>query len=443
MRTPRWISRIKNALTIKRTRDGDGFIPVGADSPAAVEARNANVVMAPLLFIGRAFTQAEPVVERKRGGMWRPVEDHLLVGLLERPNPYYEGDSLIKALLLSWYLDGNAYLIKVRDELRRVVELWYAPHWTVEPRWQPGGRFIDYYDYRPIDGMTAIPLPVADVVHLRYGLDPDNPRKGFSPLKSVLREVMTDEEAARFSAYILKNMGVPGGVIAPKSDARPPRPEDVQKMKEYMQNFRGHQRGEWLVVGAPTEVYQFGFDPNRLMLGPLRDISEERVCAVLGVPAAVVGFGSGLQSTKVGATMRELVRLARVNCIEPAQWTIGRQLGAQLLPDYETRPERARVWFDTSHVPMFAEDESEKAERVVRMVQGGILRVDRAQEMLGLEVDPTQAVYLRPANATAVAPGEDQEPAQEPAPAIDNRIAGLVAGAHVNGNGRRSHADDE
>src|SRR5690606_8832695 len=97
VKMPRWISRIKNALTIKRIRDGDGFVPVGAESPTSVEARNANVVMAPLLFIGRAFTQAEPVVERRRGGMWRPVEDHPLVSLLERPNPYYEGDSLIKA----------------------------------------------------------------------------------------------------------------------------------------------------------------------------------------------------------------------------------------------------------------------------------------------------------------------------------------------------------
>jgi hypothetical protein len=34
-------------------------------------------------------------------------------------------------------------------------------------------------------------------VHFRFGLDPDDPRKGYSPLKSVLREVFTDDEAAR------------------------------------------------------------------------------------------------------------------------------------------------------------------------------------------------------------------------------------------------------
>src|SRR5690606_25027101 len=188
----------------------------------------------------------------------------------------------------------------------------------------------------------------------------------------------------------------------------------------------------------PTLISPLSLHDALPIFGPLRDISEERVCAILGVPAAVVGFGSGLQSTKVGATMRELVRLARVNCIEPAQWTIGRQLGAQLLPDYETRPARARGGFATAPVPMFAEDESEKAERIVKMVQGGILRVDRAQEMLGLEVDPTQAVYLRPSNATAVAPGEGPTPT----PAPDNRIAGLLAGAQLNGNGRRNHAEE-
>lgn len=405
-----------------------------ADSTRLEQGRAANVVMAPLLWIGRAFTQAEPVVERRQSGRWRAVEDHPLAALLERPNDYYEGDSLFKALLLSWFLDGNAYMLRVRDELRRVVQLWYAPHWMIEPQWTPGGRFIDYYQYTPTDGVSERVAP-ADVVHLRYGLDPDNPRKGLSPLKTVLREVLTDEEAAKFSAYILRNMGVPGGVIAPKNADRAPKPDDIAAMKEYMSTFRGSGRGEWLVVGAPTEVYQFGFDPNRLMLGPLRDISEERVCAVLGTPAAVVGFGSGLQSTKVGATMREMVRMARVNCIEPAQFTLGRQLGRQLLPDFEVRPERARVWFDTSNVPMFAEDETEQTKRVLEMVKGSVLRVDRAQEMLGLEVDPTQAVYLRPTQAVAVAPGE--EPTSP-----ENRIAGILAGAHVNGNGRGSHAEE-
>lgn len=410
MRLPHWMSRIlgradDNFMSVQEVRQAV------ADSSSLGQGRAANVIMAPLLWIGRAFTQAEATVERKRGGRWREAEDHALAHLLVQPNDFYEGDSLFKALLMSWFLDGNAYALKVRDELRRVVGLWYVPHWLIEPKWPAGGAtFISHYEYRPTGTGAPTDLHPTDVVHLRFGLDPDNPRKGLAPLKTVLREALTDEEASKFSSYILRNMGVPGGVIAPKNADKPPKPEDVSAMKEYMKNFRGMNRGEWLVLGVPTEVAQFGFDPNRLMLGPLRDISEERVCAILGVPAAVVGFGSGLQSTKVGATMREMVRMARVNCIEPAQFTIGRQLSRQLLPDFEPRPERTRVWFDNSSVSMFAEDETEETKRVVAMVAGGLLRVDRGQEMLGLEVDPTQAIYLRPSQAVAITPGKEPEP---------------------------------
>jgi HK97 family phage portal protein len=431
MRLWNWMARIFGRA--------DSFVAVqevrqmAADSSGMGQGRSANVVMAPLHWIMRTFTQADPIVEKRRGGRWKVADEHPLATLLEQPNPFYDGDAMLKALVLSFFVDGNAYCIKVRDNLRRVVGLWYVPHWLMEPKWDTSGRtFITHYEYRPFHGMgTTGPLGhgmaedihPSDVVHLRNGLDPDNPRKGLSQLKTVLREVVTDEEASKFSSYILRNMGVPGGVISPKTGERLPSADDVKAMKEYMSNFKGMNRGDWLVIGAPTEVAQFGFDPNRLMLGPLRDISEERVCAILGVPAAVVGFGAGLQSTKVGATMREMVRMARVNCIEPAQFTFARQLSRQLMPDFEPRPNHARVWFDNSAVPMFAEDEMEATKRVALMVEKGLLRVDRGQEMLGLEVDDSQAIYLRPSQSVAVTPGGEPAP-MEPG----NRIAGLLNG---------------
>src|SRR5690606_1589441 len=190
----------------------------------------------------------------------------------------------------------------------QVIGMWYMPHFLVEPKWPAdGSAFITHYEYRPDPGGKPINLLPRDVVHFRFGLDPRNVRTGMTAVKPLLRAVFTAEEAANFSASSLRNMGVPGGVIAPKSSESLPSKEDVKAMKEYMKSaFTGNQRGEWLVLGTPTETSAFGFDPQALMLGNLRDIAEERVCAALGVPAAVVGFGSGLQSTKVGATMKEL-----------------------------------------------------------------------------------------------------------------------------------------
>jgi phage portal protein BeeE len=279
----------------------------------------------------------------------------------------------------------------------------YLPHFLVEPRYpQDGSAFISHYEYTPEWGGPKVDLPVRDIVHYRFGLDPRNVRKGLSPIKPLVREVFTDDEAANFSATILRNMGVPGGVISPKDVSVLPNSDDIAEMKEYMRTgFTGDRRGEWLVLGTPTETSQFGFDPQQLMVGNLRDIAEERVCAALGIPAAIVGFGAGLQQTKVGATMKELRRLAWTSCLQPMQRSLARQLTSSLVPEFVAQTRRFRLWFDTASVPAFQEEEMQEAQRVALLVQAGLLRVDRAQEMLGIDVDETQDIYLRPMGSAA------------------------------------------
>lgn len=373
---------------------------------------DSNVVMSPVNWITRNFTESDLLMERERDGTWEVMQDDL-TDLLKRPNDFYGGTLLWRATLTSFLLDGNSYWLKTRNQFGRVIRLWYIPHFLIEPQTDPqSDEFIDHYEYRPRQGARQ-ELQPRDLVHFRYGLDPEQPQVGKSPVRPLLREVFTDEEASNFSASILRNMGVPGGIIAPAKADAVPGEEEVQEMKDYMKSgFTGDKRGDWLVLGAPTEIEQFGFDPSQLMLTNLRDISEERVCAALGVPAAVVGFGAGLQQTKVGATMKELRRLAWTSCIEPMQTDLSEQLNNQLLPDFRSQLRRFRLRFDSSSVPAFAEEETERTRRITMMVERGVLRVDRAQAMLDLEVDEEQDVYLRPQGAKAITP--EGEPDQQP-----------------------------
>lgn len=376
------------------------------------EGLDSGVVMAPINWILRNFTEAELRMQRKSAGMWAPMETHPIVELVDHPNPSYDGDLLWKATCVSYFLDGNAYWHKVRNVFGQVIELWYIPHFLIDPIAPRGGLgYLSHYNYRPTGFGQPIELQPRDVIHFRFGLDPRNVRKGLSPLQPLLREVFTDDEAANFSASLLRNMGVPGGVIAPKDSDSVPSPDDIKELKEYMKTgFTGDKRGEWLVLGTPTEVAQFGFNPQNLMLGSMRDIAEERVCAALGIPAAVVGFGAGLQSTKVGATMKELRRLAWTSCLQPTQRTLSRQLTQSLLPDVISQTARFRLRFDVSSVPAFQEEEHEHTKKVALQVSSGMLRVDRGQEALGLEVDDTQAIYLRPSNVIAITPGVEPPP---------------------------------
>lgn len=368
---------------------------------------DSNVIMSPVSWIMRTFTEAEPVVESRRNDRWQRVDDHRLQLLLTQPNQFYDGDAVFKALVISYCLDGNAYLIKLRNTIGEVLELWYAPHWMVEPKWpRDGSTFISHYEYRPGAGDKIDLLP-RDVIHLRFGLDPRNTRKGYSPLRPLLREIFTDEEASNFAAAVLRNQGFPGVVISPKEGMTQTR-EQAQELKaRFSTHFTGDRRGEPFVATRPTDINTFGFNSQQIQLTGLRDVSEERVCAMLGLPAAVVGFGAGLQQVKVGATMRELVRLARVNVINPMGLSFGRALTSQLLADFVSQIRRFRVRFDMSEVSVFQEDETEREERILARVAGGVMQVADAQEALGMEVDESQKFYLRDSSKLAVPANED------------------------------------
>ena len=370
----------------------------------------SSLVMATVNWIARTFPEAPPIISAKAndGALTRSPK-HPMVELLRRPNPHYSGSVLWMATLLSWTVDGNAYWIKERNALGGgVVELWYTPHWLIDPKWSMNDNttFITHYEYRP--GSVPIKMPVEDVVHMRYGLDPANIRKGLSPLKSLLREIWTDQEAAVFTATLLRNAGVPGLVISPKGDmVVAPSPDEVLETRAYFQErTTGDHRGEPMVMKGPTEVDQFGFNPEQMNLRSIRQIPEERVTAVLGVPAAVVGLGTGLEQTKVGATMRELRELAYENNIVPTQRLFAEELATQLLPEFEPDPTAWEFGFDLSGVRVLQEDENSRAERWVKLVAGGLATRAEGREAEGLPILATDNVYLQPLAVIEVPVGQ-------------------------------------
>jgi hypothetical protein len=210
-------------LTLPRSRfDYAGEVGDGTGS---------STITAPLFWMARTFPEAPPALWKKNpdsglADQEEPIRDHPLLRLLERPNliaegsnrPAYSGVVLWMATIIDWLVNGNAYWIILRNNAGAPSELWFTPSWMIEPRGNPEDLtvYLDHYRYT-VDGRQTKISP-DQVVHFRFGLDPLNERLGMSPLKSVLREVFTDDEAANFTATLLRNMGVPGVVIAPDAE---------------------------------------------------------------------------------------------------------------------------------------------------------------------------------------------------------------------------------
>lgn len=372
----------------------------------------SSVLVALLSWLMRTFPEAPAVVERRQDEQWKAIFGHDMARRIAQPNPFYTGRVLWMATVAEFAF-GNAYWLKVRNGLDEVVELWWVPSALMRPMYGPQwpGEFIHHYEYR-VDGKMYEVAP-RDVVHFRFGLHPENPRSGFTPLASMVREIYVDDQASNFTASILRNLGIIGVVVSPKVGEKIP-PDKVKSTKDYLQqNFTGDKRGQGLVFGSPTDVQVLAYNLQGFDVGPIRDIAEERLSAALGIPAAVVGFGTGLQQTKVGATMRELIQQAWNGCIMPMQAILAEELDRSLLPEFQGNTGIFRTQFDTSDVRALREDEKEKADRLSNLVTNGVITLAEARGPLGFNVGPEHDVYYRPSDVEAVKKPNDPPQASQ------------------------------
>ncbi len=299
------------------------------------------------------------------------------------PTGFYSGTVLNMACAASWIVDGNVYRLKVRSQEGNVVQRWYVPHYCIEPVGE-GTTFISSYRYR-VGGATYY-LDPRDVDHLRFGLDPHNPRKGLSPIRGVLREIFTDEEAARFSAALLHNLGFPGAVVIPGQGVNVKDKNVRDEIRDtFDERFGGENRGRTIVLSANAEVKFLQWNPQELALGDLRDVPEERVSAVLGIPAAVLGFGTGLQQVKVGATMKELREMGWEGALLPFLYALAENDSQHLLPEFYGEEEVARyeIGWDLSRISALSGRRKDEADRAASLVREKIIQVDEARIDLG------------------------------------------------------------
>lgn len=392
------------------------------------DGSNSALVQACIAWVANAFAQSTPAVltMNEDGDYESPDPAHVVSRLIRRPTfdprrgrSYYSWRPFIQATLTSYICDGNAYWLKVRSQAGRVVQLWYVPHWMMEPWWEIGSsEFIEYYRYSPSfggpAGTTYSEINPNDVVHFRDGLDPANTRKGFSKVKTLLREVYTDEEAARWTASLLKNQAVPGLVVSPGA-GWVPQEDDLKDAKVRIEAaVSGDNKGRVLMMTGPTTVTQYGFNPEQMKLGDIRNVPEERVSALIGIPAAVVGFGTGLEMTKVGATMAEMVDLAWQNGVMPKMRVLAGEIEEQLFPDFGVDADRSEFHFDTAKVPIMADYRNKEADTLEKLMRWSLVRRGEGRRRLNLPVGPRDDVYTLSSGLTEV----DANKTIEEAPAV-------------------------
>jgi HK97 family phage portal protein len=388
------------------------------------------IVAATVGWVARTYPEAPIRVVKETTKGDEPVPGHALTAKLKRPNPHYGYALLMKATIASYILDANAYWLKERTNGGEVLNYWYEPPWTMTPR-GTDTEFIAYYERR-IDGRTER-WDVADVVHLKDELDPRNPRKGLSRLKAAIRLVYTDNAADEYASAILRNFGTPSVIISPASaDQTMSKDEGAFVRESWQEKTTGENRGKAVVSLAAIKVDAPGFSPAEMDVRSLRWTSEERISAIIGIPAIVVGLGAGLEHGTYQNTSQAR-EAAYESYLLPVQANIADQLTMQIMPDFDDDP-TVKIGHDYSNVRVLQPDADKMAERAARLFGAGMIDRDHALTMIGEEAEAgDKGIYFLPRGGS-FSDGSIAEPVSPTTVPVNTEPgASTPAAANVNG----------
>jgi HK97 family phage portal protein len=374
------------------------YSPAPVYGPATAEALRLtyggtyatnSAVVACITAIQRTYVEAPVVAYRLLpDGKREPVVPFPATDLLDRPNPAMTANLVMAYVQYCKSVYGNAYLRKIRNGGGQVVQLWpLSPAVTWPVREHRSTNFIDYYAYQfGPNGSAQERIPVEDIVHFRMGLDDRNMMLGLSPLAQLAREVDTDEQTTAFSDRLVRNNAVPGLVVTLPVDAGDPGRDVAEQIKQSInRTFQGEGQGDTAVLHGGAKAEQFGFNPQQLDLTSLHRLPEERISAVLGVPAIIAGLGAGLDRATY-ANFKEAREMFIESTIIPSYSEDDAVLNQQLLPEFTDDPSVV-LRHDITDMRALQPDIDAQYNRLTVAVGGPWLAANEARSETGFPPD--------------------------------------------------------
>lgn len=343
----------------------------------------------------------------------RWLRDSQLQQLLDHPNEFMSGPVLWYWTQYAKHINGNAYWRKIRsgDKLTgNVVQLWPISPLLVQP-WRNKGsdNFIDSYKYQPKPGeQNAIYIEPENIVHFKLGMDDRDHRLGCAPLRRLVTEVMGDELASEWQAAMLQNGGAAGMVVEVPAESDMDEQTATVIKNDLSQRFGMGSQGKTAVLTGGAKMNQYGFSPDDMDMRTLHRLPEERIAAVLRVPAIIAGLGAGLDRSTY-ANFREAREMFAEMTILPLYGFDQAVVNTSLLPDF-SNDRRVFTAFDITDLRALQEDEDAKYQRLNIGVQGRWVTPNEARADVGLPPMQGGDVVMQPNAPVALPPvaGKDR-----------------------------------
>lgn len=348
----------------------------------SVDPSRSSIVLAALRYAGRTFPEAKLRIMAVAEGEDEPVENHVGLNLLENPSPYAKTGitHVLKAAIYWLMLDGNAYIYKVRNG-GTIIGLEVLPATSVAPK---GVNYstnqLSHYEVRLTGGASANIDP-DDMIHVIDDVDPECSFKGRSPFRALMREVMTDLEVQRYQHAIMK---APHPKALISGDGMSLNDSAVDGLVQSMRSSAsGEQSGNTIISSDPLKVDSLSLTPEQMALDIIPKLPEERITAVFGIPAIVLGLGAGLDRSTF-ANYKEAREAATETFLIPYWRLVADALTIQLLPEIGGK-DGEYIEFDLRTVRALSEDDDARHQRAREDYKSNMVDRATAKRMVGME----------------------------------------------------------
>lgn len=237
-----------------------------------------------------ATASAPLKVQTKRGEDWEDTKATPLGTLLDYVNASEDQFALIEATAGWLALFGNAFwrLISSKPGGKPIaIQVLPAHQVSIRPGQGKRSGVIAGYTLRADNGVKT-EFDDTEVVHFKL-FGPTDPAFGMSPIRVLETKINAATAADRFNYAFYKGGGLPTAVLISERDLTP---EQAKEYQVRYADWRAQSRndGRPLVTDKGTRLEVPGTNPDTVTVTELPKILREDICAVFGVPPAVVGI---------------------------------------------------------------------------------------------------------------------------------------------------------
>ena len=347
---------------------------------------------------------------------WEPIDDHPFYDLWENPCPPLRMTSsdYVDMLVTHLFLAGESITQMSGPTQGPPRELWVLQPDKVTI--EKGGRFepIKAYLYEYDPSKPKDVYKPSDIIHQKF-TNPQDPYRGLSPLVAAYLAIDQGNHARRWNLTLMKNGGVPPGIMQLPDGTEAQLESDQQRMK-FDEAFRAKVKALGTFFSGQGAAWnQIGLSPREVMWIESLNISTIDICKVMRVPPEIIGD----TGSKQNANWKEGRQSFYTECVLPLMDRLRDLFNLALIPRFGAD---LYLNYDVTSIEALQEDETAKWARVK---DAKFMTVDEKRAYVGLDEFPGDAgnvlilsptdMPVRPEDLGAMADEEPEDiPAEEP-----------------------------